>query len=92
MILILRMNITVTTYPYISTQPKVPFSRWTDQKYQFYVGISLNLVRGLFTNFKMCILLITGLLQLVGRLSSRKPWMLLLAFLCCYTLLNFLLV
>ena len=28
---------------------------------------------GLFTNFLMCVLLITRLLRLVGRLGSRKP-------------------
>ena len=29
--------------------------------------------RGLFTNFYICVLLITRLLRLVGRLGSRKP-------------------
>ena len=28
---------------------------------------------GLFTNFQMCVLLITRLLRLVGRLGTRKP-------------------
>ena len=32
-----------------------------------------SLLGGLFTNFKICVLLITRLLWLVGRLSARKP-------------------